>query len=58
MHHYLSDEVNDKWCYLREAQMEVTSTITDTYLTVAIDCGEYNNIHPIHKKEIGHRLAL
>lgn len=58
MHHYLSDETNDRWCYIREAQMQVHKELAHTGLAVAIDCGEYNNIHPVHKSEVGRRLAL
>ena len=58
IHHYLSDEVNDKCCYIREAQMQLHKEQTVTGIAVAMDCGEYNNIHPVHKTEVGRRLAL
>ncbi len=58
IHHYLSDETNDKWCYIREAQMQLHHESIVTGIAVAIDCGEYNNIHPIHKTEVGRRLAV
>ena len=58
IHHYLSDETNDKWCYIREAQMQLHKELPFTGIAVAIDCGEYNNIHPVHKTEVGRRLAL
>ena len=58
MHHYISDESNDKWCYIREAQMQLFREHIVNGIAVAIDCGEYNNIHPIHKSQIGRRLAL
>ncbi len=58
IHHYLSDEPNDRWCYIREAQMQVHKEISNTGIAVAMDCGEYNNIHPVHKAEVGRRLAL
>ncbi len=58
IHHYLSDEPNDKWCYIREAQMQIHKELAHTGIAVAMDCGEYNNIHPIHKSEVGRRLAL
>ncbi|MBQ7776571.1 MAG: sialate O-acetylesterase [Lachnospiraceae bacterium] len=58
IHHYLSDEPNDKWCYIREAQMQLHKELPHTGIAVAMDCGEYNNIHPIHKSEVGRRLAL
>ncbi|MDF2802708.1 MAG: Sialate O-acetylesterase [Anaerocolumna sp.] len=46
------------WCLLREAQMKVHQTVAGTGIAVAIDLGEYNNIHPIDKKPVGDRLAL
>lgn len=58
IHHYLSDETNDRWCYIREAQMQLHKELSHTGIAVAIDCGEYNNIHPVHKTEVGRRLAL
>ncbi len=58
IHHYLSDEPNDRWCYIREAQMQIHKDIANTGIAVAMDCGEYNNIHPVHKSEVGRRLAL
>lgn len=58
IHHYLSDTVMDKWCPIRQAQMQLHLEGIVTGIAVALDCGEYNNIHPIHKKEVGRRLAL
>ncbi len=58
IHHYLSDTVMDKWCPIREAQMQLHKEGVVDGIAVALDCGEYNNIHPIHKKEVGRRLAL
>ena len=31
---------------------------TVTGIAVALDCGEYNNIHPVHKTEVARRLAI
>ena len=58
IHHYLSDAPNDKWCYIREAQMQLHKELDNTGIAVIMDCGEYNNIHPVHKSEVGRRLAL
>lgn len=58
IHHYLSDETNDRWCYIREAQLQLHKELPATGIAIAMDCGEYNNIHPIHKREVGRRLAL
>lgn len=58
VHRYLSDTPNDRWCYIREAQMQLHKELENTGIAVIMDCGEYNNIHPVHKTEVGRRLAL
>jgi sialate O-acetylesterase len=45
------------WALLREAQLKVLS-LPRTGMAVAIDVGEWNDIHPLNKKAVGHRLAL
>jgi sialate O-acetylesterase len=42
---------------LREAQLQSLS-VPNTAMAVAIDLGEWNDIHPDRKKEVGDRLAL
>lgn len=46
------------WAVLRDKQRKVADTIKNTYLTVLIDCGEFDNIHPLDKQIVGERLAL
>ena len=46
-----------KWAELREAQLKALS-IPHTGMAVAIDAGEWNDIHPLDKKDVGERLAL
>jgi sialate O-acetylesterase len=46
-----------QWAVLREAQLK-TLRIKNTGMAVAIDLGEWNDIHPGNKKPIGERLAL
>jgi sialate O-acetylesterase len=46
-----------QWATLREAQLK-TLRIPNTGMAVAIDLGEWNDIHPGNKKPIGERLAL
>jgi Domain of unknown function (DUF303). len=45
------------WAFLREAQLQ-TLTVPYTGMAVAIDVGEWNDVHPDRKKEVGDRLAL
>jgi sialate O-acetylesterase len=45
------------WALLREAQRK-TLALPNTGMAVAIDLGEWNDIHPLNKKGVGHRLAL
>lgn len=45
------------WARLREAQLKALS-VNRTALVVTIDLGEWNDIHPLNKKDVGVRLAL
>ena len=45
------------WALLREAQLN-TLSVPNTALAVNIDLGEWNDIHPLNKKDVAHRLAL
>jgi sialate O-acetylesterase len=49
--------VESSWAELRDAQLNALS-VPNTAMAVAIDLGEWNDIHPLNKKEVGHRLAL
>lgn len=49
--------VNSNWAALRQQQLE-TLKVPGTALAVTIDLGEWNDIHPENKKDVGHRLAL
>ena len=53
--HYLPSESN--WAVLREAQLKALS-VPNTAMTVNIDLGEWNDIHPDNKKDVGERMAL
>jgi sialate O-acetylesterase len=46
-----------QWAILREAQLKCLR-VANTGMVVAIDLGEWNDIHPGNKKPIGERLAL
>lgn len=52
---YLPTESN--WAELREAQLKSLS-IPNSAMTVNIDLGEWNDIHPDNKKDVGERMAL
>lgn len=58
MHRYENDPPSDSWSRIREAQLKLHREDPLSGLAVAIDLGEFNNIHPLHKKEVGHRLFL
>ena len=46
-----------KWAELREAQLR-TLNVPYTGMAVTIDIGEWNDIHPANKADVGKRLAL
>jgi sialate O-acetylesterase len=46
-----------QWAAFREAQLKSLS-VPNTGMAVAIDLGEWNDIHPDRKKDVGERLAL
>jgi sialate O-acetylesterase len=52
---YLPSE--SQWAALREAQLKSLS-VSNTAMAIAIDLGEWNDIHPDNKKSVGERLAL
>ncbi len=54
-YNYLPSE--SSWAGLREAQLQSLSVV-NTGMAVAIDLGEWNDIHPDRKKPVGDRLAL
>ena len=46
------------WAALRDVQRRLSQDVPRTALAVAIDLGEWNDIHPLNKKDVGRRLAL
>lgn len=46
------------WARLRDVQLKLSQTIPNVGLTVNIDLGEWNDIHPLNKKDVGYRLFL
>jgi sialate O-acetylesterase len=52
------EELNDdRWPELRQKQLE-TLDVPNTGMAVTIDIGEWNDIHPDNKRDVGYRLAL
>ena len=49
--------VESGWAHLREAQRR-TLRLPNTAMAVAIDLGEWNDIHPFNKRDVGLRLSL
>jgi sialate O-acetylesterase len=45
------------WALLRESQLKALA-IPATGMAVSIDIGEWNDIHPVNKSDLGSRLAL
>jgi len=45
------------WALLREAQLKILS-VPNTGIAVTYDIGEWNDIHPLDKRDVGYRLFL
>jgi sialate O-acetylesterase len=45
------------WAQMRQYQLDAL-TVPNTGMAVTIDAGEWNNLHPLDKKDVGERLAL
>ncbi|QIP17602.1 sialate O-acetylesterase [Spirosoma aureum] len=54
---YNYQPMESNWARLREAQLKALS-VPNSAMVVAIDLGEWNDIHPDNKKGVGDRLAL
>lgn len=46
------------WAELREAQFLTLSKLPNLAMAVGIDIGQAENLHPVDKKDVGHRLYL
>ena len=56
---YIPNGVNGTtWAEIREAQLDTWLETENTGMAVAMDLGEYDNIHPKDKAPVAHRLAL
>ncbi len=54
----VSEPTESNWALLRESQLVTFKKVPVTGMAVTIDLGEWNDIHPLRKKEVGERLAL
>lgn len=54
-YNYIPSESN--WAMFRESQLK-SLTVPNSAMAVTIDLGEWNDIHPDNKKDVGERLAL
>ncbi|MEN3325052.1 sialate O-acetylesterase [Mariniflexile soesokkakense] len=52
-----SEPTESNWAQLRQSQLE-TLSVPNTGMAVTIDLGEWNDIHPLNKEDVGKRLAL
>jgi sialate O-acetylesterase len=50
------EPTESNWAALRQAQLE-TLSVPNTGMAVTIDIGEWNDIHPLDKQDVGNRLA-
>ena len=53
----LSSINRPSWCNFRNSQRIMSETLHNVGMAVSSDKGDETNVHPIHKKEIGERLA-
>jgi len=59
LHNYMESydyPTESNWACTREAQTEALK-LPNTAMAVAIDLGEWNDIHPLNKKDVAKRLA-
>ena len=54
---YTYTPVESSWALFRESQFKALS-LPNTGMAVTFDMGEWNDIHPWDKHDVGHRLAL
>lgn len=53
-----STPVESEWAELRAAQLLTLEKCKNTAMVVTTDIGEWNDIHPLDKQTVGHRLFL
>jgi len=45
------------WAYMRETQVELSERYENVHLISAMDCANFENIHPLDKQTVGKRMA-
>ena len=51
------NDENSSWAIIRQAQASALS-LPAAGIAAALDLGEWNDLHPLNKKDVGHRLFL
>lgn len=46
------------WAGIREAQQKTVLEVPHTAIAITYDLGEWNDIHPLNKRDVAHRLFL
>lgn len=46
-----------RWPAIRAAQYDASESLDDVELVCTMDCGEFDNIHPLDKRTVGERIA-
>ena len=54
---FSADPQESSWAELRLEQHKASSTNSNVFIASAMDLGEWNDIHPLAKKELGQRMA-
>ena len=54
---FKTEPADPGWAKLRQAQLKALR-VPCTAMAVAIDVGEWNDLHPLNKEDVGKRLAL
>lgn len=55
-HRYEQDKDFKHWCLIREAQEKIHRVVKNSWMTCALDLGQFNDIHPKSKKTIAERM--
>ena len=56
VHRYQADPDYRHWCIVREQQAKVHASVKNAWITNCFDLGQFSDIHPVAKKEVGLRM--